>query len=91
MIDFATFKTTKEEVQTITQIAKRAIAQGFDRDLLSITMDLEAAHHVCPLDLDALRHAPQLDMLHDVAGIARHLNHDTGQPADCFVPRFAKR
>jgi hypothetical protein len=60
-------------------------------DLLSIQMDLEACHtHGCPLDLERMREAKKSDLMHDVAGIRRHLDRDTGELRDCFLPRFAK-
>jgi hypothetical protein len=44
---------------------------------------------VWPLDLEAMRDGPLLDILHDVAGISRHFNIRTRQMEDCFVPRYA--
>jgi len=89
MIDFNSFKTTRAEFLLMTEIAQKARAAGVDRDHQSLFMDLEVAHHACPLDLQRLADAP--DMLHDVCGIIAHLDRNSGELADCFVPRYRVR
>ena len=57
---------------------------------LHLEMDLTACHaNGCPLRLDALLGAPDLDFTHDVWGIRRHINRRTGQLENHFLPRFA--
>lgn len=47
--------------------------------------------YICPLDLDRMLEWPRaFDIVHDVAGISRHLNWDDMKLGDHFVPRFAK-
>lgn len=60
-------------------------------DRLSTMMDLEACHcNGCPLDLISLLEAAgDADLAHDVAGITRHLNRETGRLEDYFRPRYA--
>ena len=58
---------------------------------LQLSMDLCAANTVCPLDGEALLAFPDLDFFHDIAGIHRHLNRETGELNDCFQPRCARR
>jgi hypothetical protein len=88
-------KTTKEEVQTISRIAKRANKimereTGDSLDVMSTVMDLEATHtHGCPLKLAELEKADDVNLMHDVLGIARHIDRDTGELTNCFLPRFA--
>jgi len=89
MIDFGTMNTTAAEHRTISTIARIARENGYAREHLDIAMDLEACHAVCPLDLEALATAKTGDLLHDVSGIAAHLDRDTGQLTDCFHPRHA--
>ena len=90
MIDWN--KTTREEVLLINQIAKRAIHLTQPLSLLQVQMDLEACHtHGCPLDLQRLLTSEPGDFVHDICGIARHLNRETGELSDGFVPRYAKR
>jgi len=54
-------------------------------------MDLVAVNKTSPLDLDGLLLSSEEDLLHDVFGIATHLDRSTGTLMDCFVPRYTKR
>ena len=61
-------------------------------DRVSMLMDLIACHtHGCPLDWDAMLSCDMLNLSHDVCGINRHIDRETGELRDCFVPRMAKR
>ena len=88
------FDTTPKDARLIKKIAERAdflalagIGVGFGN--LEIVMDLTAVHaNGCPLRLNDLLTAPEFDFVHDVAGIRRHLNRDTGQLEDFFQPRY---
>jgi len=98
MIDFA---TTPRDRDTIRRIAQRAAAlyrtHGTRRKVMEIEMDLAATHlNGCPLDLDRLEEASDVNLMHDIGGIARHLDRDessdtAGQLLNCFFPRFALR
>ena len=90
------FDTTMKEALLISQIAKRAMEIAEATGLLwtkgqtktDIRMDITAVHaNGCPLRLDDLLAAKEFDFVHDVAGIRRHLNRDTGQLGNCFLPR----
>lgn len=90
------FKTTKEELDIIGKIANRATALadrlGFYYDPLEVQMDLAAAHsNGNPLDFEGLMAAGDGDFAHDVFGIRRHIDRDTGRLMDCFVPRYSRR
>lgn len=89
------FKTTPAEFATIRKIIDRAAAHGLIRkhdDRLSISMDLAATHaNGCPMDFDRLLAADDFNFAHDYCGIARHIDRETGQLTDHFLPRFAKR
>jgi hypothetical protein len=94
MTQTISFKTTKEEFDVIAQIADRAIevarAAGIQYAKQTALMDLTATHmNGCPLRLAELLNAPMFDFSHDVFGIRRHLNRETGKLENCFVPRFA--
>jgi hypothetical protein len=52
-------------------------------------MNLLATHHTCPLDFLALAEADDLTFRHDLAGIERHLDKETGRLRDFFLPRTA--
>ena len=87
MIDW---NTTKEERLIIFQISSRAVSL-IGADLLTTTMDIVAVHlNGCPLDLNELAAADDFSFIHDIEGIARHLDRATGRLQNCFVPRFAR-
>lgn len=88
------FTVGKAARQTITRIAERAVEVGGKHgspfDLVSVMMDVTATHaNGCRLRLDDLAEADEFNFLHDIVGIERHLDRDTGQLRDCFLPRFA--
>jgi hypothetical protein len=88
------FKTTKQEYELIIKIAKRANLiyreNGVLIDPVHIMMDLTATHlNGCPLKLQAMLDADDLNLMHDIAGIDRHLDRDTGKLTGCFDPRFS--
>ena len=91
------FKTTKEEGATIQKIAKRAV-KLFKRHngwkavrVLDFEMDVTACHmNGCKIDLERLLNAPDFDFMHDIAGIANHINRKTGKIEGHFLPRTAK-
>jgi hypothetical protein len=83
-------KTTFEEMLLISRITKQACTLDPTLNALSVQMDLEACHTCgCPLDLQRPLAADQANLMHDIGGIRRHINRDTGMLQDCFVPRFA--
>ena len=90
------FSVKPSEVGIICQIAQRAYAMvsGADmpsRSLMDYQMDITATHaNGCPLDLERLLDADDFNFAHDVFGIARHLNRDTGQ-LERFLPRMAAK
>jgi hypothetical protein len=52
-------------------------------------MDITYCHADIPLDLEKLLKFPDFDFIHDVVGIANHINHDTLKIEHCFLPRCA--
>lgn len=87
-------QTAREESRTILAIAKRACAlaadNGFNYDLMTVDMDLSLCHMSNPLKLDELMAADNGNFAHDVFGIRRHLNRETGKLEDCFSPRYSR-
>lgn len=84
------------DIDLIDKIADRVTKCSFYDELKvkkqHIVMDLTATHcNGCKLDLYAMLHGSLSDFAHDVVGIMRHLDRETGQLQDCFVPRFAWR
>ena len=89
---------TGQEVALVIDIVNRAFGAmysigakitGYDR--MAMQMDLLLCNHHCPLLLREMLNsqARDEDVLHDVFGIARHLDRETGKLKDCFLPRFA--
>ena len=80
----------------ISAIADRALKIGhshqpdFRRTKLDVAMDIECCCETIPIDLEKLLVADDFNFIHDVFGIARHLNRETRKMEDCFVPRTVK-
>lgn len=94
-INCACFETSKSDGDLIRQIVERVkrfcAEQGIDYDPLTCDMDITATHaNGCPLDLAKLLAAPDFDFVHDVFGIRRHINRETGQLERLFLPRCAR-
>jgi len=92
MIDWG--KGEIEDIRTISKIVKRVVKEHPQAmlDYMTSIMDLQACHtHGCALDLDRMKEAKTGDLLHDVCGINNHLDRETGELTNCFLPRFAKR
>ena len=88
MIDWA--KGTKAEIELSSKIAKRAVKLLGRGTVVMFTMDIQACHtHGCCLKLVDLLRASDGDFLHDVCGINRYMDRDTGELKDCFLPRYA--
>ena len=88
------FSVPKMDASVISEIAKRA-HQNFGsltgRKPIDFVMDITAVHaNGCPLRLQALLDADEFNFTHDVLGIYRHLDRDTGQLGDCFTPKYAQ-
>jgi len=84
------WKVSREEHLLIAAIVKRYAALLPEVDHLELNMDITATHaNGCPLKLQELLEAPEFDFVHDVVGIRRHINRQTGQLEDFFLPRYA--
>lgn len=86
------FNATRTDRELIKKVATRAWprVQKLYASVLDLKMDLTATHlNGCPLDLEKLLNADDLNFFHDIYGIGEHLNRKTGQLTDCFVPRCA--
>ena len=88
-------KATKEEVIIISKIANRAVKEyaeaGVKLSHLNTMMDIAACHsNGCPLRLQELLEADSFSFAHDITGIYNHINRETGELEDCFLPRFSQ-
>lgn len=84
---FAEF--TEAESKAVERILDRFEAHGY-YERLHWRMNLAAAHYICPLDLEALAEADSFTIAHDLGGIERHLDKQTGS-LGFFHPRTAKQ
>jgi hypothetical protein len=83
-----------DDARLIGLICRRAVALGAEHDIdvyhFSIFLDLALAHLKTPLDLNLLLGADDGNFAHDVFGIARHVDRESGRLRDCFLPRTAR-
>ncbi len=82
---------TKQDYQTMSKIANRAIKHGLNLhvDKLSLVMDIEGTNDTIPLRLNDFLEADLGDFTHDIIGIQRNINRSTKEMDNCFVPRCA--
>ncbi|WP_331253076.1 DUF6874 family protein [Acetobacter sicerae] len=92
-----TFNATDAECEAVYRIAGRVVKIEREREgrvhrdrKCDIRMDLIACHsNGCPLDFEKLEGFDDFNLLHDVYGIDRHLNRETGALSAMFLPRCA--
>ena len=85
------FNATKFDRAIVMKIAQRAHKELPGRSIMDWAMDVEATHcNGNPLRLEDMLAADGFNFLHDVTGIYRHLDRDTGELKGFFVPRFSK-
>jgi hypothetical protein len=87
------FNVTAQEALLISKIARRAVRLAkkyeVDYDFMTANMDITACHaNGCPLRLGELLNADDGNFGHDVFGIRRHIDRETGKMTSCFLPRF---
>jgi len=90
------WSTEPEDADLIHEIAVRAnrVADevGITYAVQDAAMDLTATHlNGCPLRLQALATAPAGEFGHDVFGIRKNLNRETGKLEGFFHPRYARQ
>lgn len=84
------FNATKFDRAIVMKIAQRAHKALPGRSIMDWAMDVEATHcNGNPLRLADLLAADGFSFLHDMTGICRHLDRDTGQLNNHFLPRFS--
>jgi len=90
------FNITEAEGDIITKIVERAwdiesIRDGYNSKL-DLRMDLMTVHaNGNPLRLGDLLISSDFNFMHDIFGIRRHLDRDTGKLGESFSPRFSQR
>lgn len=90
-IDEIRFDATKKESLAIVGIMQRARVTFPEYDPVDLEMDLRATNaNGMPLDFEKLSNADYYNFAHDILGIRKHLNRNTGKLMRHFVPRCAK-
>ena len=88
------FDASLADVRLISKIVGRAMREHPDLkiDMVSLEMDIEAVHcNDTPIDLPRLLAIESPHFGHDVFGIQRFIDRNTGKLTQCFVPRTARR
>lgn len=90
------FSCCEADRKAARKIARRArdllLDYKVSRAAWSIELDVVATHcNGNPLRLEALLAADDFNFLHDISGIARHLNRETGELENGFRPRFSEK
>lgn len=95
MIEPEKFDVSREDAGKIHVIAQRASAladaNGVDYPLLDADMDITLAHTAFGLNLDELSEADDGNFGHDIFGIRRHIDRETGDFEGAFCPRYTRR
>jgi hypothetical protein len=74
----------------ISRIVLRYMQLKHSKKLQHLGMDITLCHmNGCELRLDKLLMSNEYDFTHDVEGISKHINRDTGKLEHLFWPRFA--
>lgn len=87
------FNVEKYEMELIKKICERV--DDFPvicamQDKIVWLMDLTACHaNGCRINLIKLLKAPDFDFAHDICGIRKNINRQTGVIENCFLPRCA--
>ena len=91
------FNSTRQELALIGAIVQRARdvtpSGAAMHSALDLVMSMDACHsNGCRLDLQRMTKASRIeDVAHDVFGIHRYIDKETGKLTDCFLPRFHQR
>jgi len=91
MIEFATLTEEQEDYLKIIleRIQKMNQLGDCDYDLLDLRMDLTAIHqNDVELDFKRLAEAKEFNFQHDIFGIRKHIDRNTGKLTRGFLPRL---
>jgi hypothetical protein len=85
------FDSTAEDAELIDKIVERALTRFPELDFLTLNMDITATHlNGCELKLEEfLETNDDTSFCHDIYGITRHINRNTGVLGGFFRPRFS--
>lgn len=86
------FTVSRQDMRLIIRVVDRAMllnkVHGTERKRIDVQMDIIACHaNGCPLRLQELLDADDVNFAHDIFGIQQHLDRQTGLLQDLFTPR----
>ena len=82
----------KKDNALVGKIIARADKEEVVSDMTTLTMDLIAVHqNDCLLDFEKLLQADGFNFLHDIYGIGRHIDRQSGMLDNHFLPRCVKQ
>ncbi len=85
------WKTKGNDGDLIEKVAVRALQMELNDDKVEVMMDITAVHlNDTELDLKRLLEADDFNFAHDIIGIRRHIDVNTGKLRNCFLPRHTK-
>lgn len=92
------FDATEEEFTLVDDIVIRMETElsaffqtAYKGQRMPAMMDLVATNaNGCPLDFERLLNFPEFDFAHDITGIYRHIDRESGKLENCFLPRCAR-
>ncbi len=89
MVSFEISKADSElAMKAAMRAHKLAAANDIEYATMDAELDLEACHcNGTPLNFEKLLTFKDGDFGHDVFGIRRHIDRETGKLGDCFSPR----
>lgn len=81
-----------EDIASTFRAEFSELLEEYGVGFIDLQMDLTAVHGgCCPLRLEEMENLSAYEMAHDVFGIMCHLNRETGELEDFFVPRYARK
>lgn len=85
------FNSTKDDTGIVWRIAHRAVDNGIYDEPKDAAMDVTATHlNGNPIRLQDLLDSDDGTFNHDLSGIKRYLNRETGELTDFWTPRMSK-
>lgn len=81
---------TSDDMFKVLDVVKRAENMGIlQGERITAVLDIEQAHAIYKLRLDELLAADDSNFVHDIIGIQKNIDRDTGEMDQDFLPRYA--
>lgn len=88
---YLSFSVSPEDRDLINKISIRAVSSGIHTDRIDCIMDLSCAQaNGANMDFERLLSFDDFNFSHDISGVNRCLDHDTGKLMHNFLPRCCR-